>query len=292
MGSTGQWARQPDVRRVCHRGRHGDQHRLRGRTRARTSAATPTRMRSAKFSGGTWSSLSGIALNGPVFALAIVGRTLYVGGGFDNVGGGNPNYMDEVAAYGIDSGVWSPITDATHAMTGTVAAIRPRTGRAASTWRLLRGHRRGRCGRLLAHWTGGTTSWSSVGSGGIRPGPRPGDRGSDCMSAVISPTRAEAPRRTKSPTTTAAPVGAWRLQLLRRSGGIHLWAVGRWGYRHRHGLLQQRGRPGQGRRHRCVRWRLMDERRHQRRWHQRAGVPEHDDVLRPRRRLQALPGRA
>ena len=75
------------------------------------------------FNGTTWTSLSHIGLNGPVFALVIVGRTLYVGGGFDNVGGATA--ADAIVAYNIDTGAWSATTDASGDIGGTVSSIVP-----------------------------------------------------------------------------------------------------------------------------------------------------------------------
>ena len=77
----------------------------------------------ARFDGTSWRSLSSVGLNGPVVALTIVGRTLYVGGGFSEAAG--IAVADAVAAYGIDSGGWSAITDGNNDIGGTVCCLVP-----------------------------------------------------------------------------------------------------------------------------------------------------------------------
>jgi hypothetical protein len=75
----------------------------------------------ARFDGTSWRSLSSVGLNGPVFALAIIGRTLYVGGGFSEAAG--IATADSVAAYGIDSGAWAAITDGNNDIGGSVCCL-------------------------------------------------------------------------------------------------------------------------------------------------------------------------
>lgn len=77
----------------------------------------------ARFDGTSWKSLSSVGLNGPVFALAIVGRTLYIGGGFSEAAG--IAEADAVASYGIDSGGWSAITNGSNDIGGTVCCLVP-----------------------------------------------------------------------------------------------------------------------------------------------------------------------
>jgi len=77
----------------------------------------------ARFDGTSWKSLSSVGLNGPVFALAIIGRTLYIGGGFSEAAG--IAEADAVASYGIDSGAWSAITDGNNDIGGTVCCLVP-----------------------------------------------------------------------------------------------------------------------------------------------------------------------
>src|SRR5262245_64147369 len=79
--------------------------------------------RIAVFNGTSWSSLSGVGLNGPVFALTIINGVLYVGGGFDNVN--SLQAADAVAAYSIAGGGWSAITDASGDIGGTVSSMVP-----------------------------------------------------------------------------------------------------------------------------------------------------------------------
>ncbi len=76
----------------------------------------------AMWNGSAWQALSDEPI-GTVFALAIIGRTLYVGGAFDNADA-IPE-ADGIAAYGLDSGAWSAITDGNEDVGGTVHAMVP-----------------------------------------------------------------------------------------------------------------------------------------------------------------------
>lgn len=117
--------------------------------------------RIAVFSAGSWASLSGVALGGTGFALAIIGRTLYVGGSFADVNG--IPQADAVAAYGIDSGAWSAITDGSGDIGGTVAAMVPDGAGGLYVGGSFIDANAIPNADFIAHWTGGT-SWSAVGA--------------------------------------------------------------------------------------------------------------------------------
>lgn len=114
----------------------------------------------AKFDGTSWSSLASVGLNGPVFALSIVGRTLYVGGGFSDVNGDGA--ADAVAAYQIDGGGWSPITDSSGDIGGTVCCLVPDGSGGLYVGGSFLNADGIATADFLARYLGGT-SWSDVG---------------------------------------------------------------------------------------------------------------------------------
>ncbi len=72
-------------------------------------------------SSGTWYSLSNQGLGRPVYALALDGNDLYVGGRFQDLGDGT-DIGDSIARYDISSSAWYSLTN--QSIWGEVAALR------------------------------------------------------------------------------------------------------------------------------------------------------------------------
>ena len=115
----------------------------------------------ARFNGTSWTSLSSVGLNGTAFALAIVGRTLYVGGGFSEAAG--IAEADSVASYGIDSGVWSAITNGSNDIGGTVCCLVPDGGSGLYVGGSFIDADGIAAADYAAHYLG-ATSWSPIGA--------------------------------------------------------------------------------------------------------------------------------
>ena len=115
----------------------------------------------ARFDGTSWKSLSSVGLNGPVFGLAIIGRTLYIGGGFSEAAG--IAEADAVASYGIDSGGWSAITDGSNDIGGTVCCLVPDGSGGLYVGGSFINADGIASADYAAHYLGGT-SWSAIGT--------------------------------------------------------------------------------------------------------------------------------
>jgi hypothetical protein len=93
--------------------------------------------------------------------MAIIGRTLYVGGGFDNADGVDD--ADAIVAYNIDSGTWSAMTPHNSPLGGTPCCIVPDgAGGLFVGGSFLNGAGIDQAD-YVAHWNGGT-SWASLGA--------------------------------------------------------------------------------------------------------------------------------
>ncbi|HMS42296.1 MAG TPA: kelch repeat-containing protein, partial [Pyrinomonadaceae bacterium] len=57
----------------------------------------------------TWSALPNNGLNGPVFALAVSGDNLYVGGQFSQTANGAVTNLNNIAVYNLTTNTWSPL---------------------------------------------------------------------------------------------------------------------------------------------------------------------------------------
>ena len=121
----------------------------------------PNADRIAVFNGTTWSSLGGVGLNAPAFALTIIDGVLYVGGSFDNVNG--ILAADAVAAYSIAGGGWSAITDASGDIGGTVSSLVPDGSGGLYMGGSFINADGIPAADFVARWTGGT-SWSALGA--------------------------------------------------------------------------------------------------------------------------------
>jgi hypothetical protein len=115
----------------------------------------------ARFDGTSWKSLSSVGLNGPVFALAIVGRTLYIGGGFSEAAG--IAEADAVASYGIDGGLWAAITDQNNDIGGTVCCLVPDGSGGLYVGGSFINADGIATADFAAHYLGGT-AWSAIGT--------------------------------------------------------------------------------------------------------------------------------
>jgi hypothetical protein len=118
----------------------------------------------AMFDGSHWHSLAHIGasgpLDGPVFALAIIGRVLYIGGGFDNANG--IDAADSIVAYNMDTHVWSAMLPQAGQLS-TVSSMVPD----GAGGLFVGGNFLDAAGipqaDYVAEWNGGT-SWSALGS--------------------------------------------------------------------------------------------------------------------------------
>jgi hypothetical protein len=115
----------------------------------------------ARFDGTSWKSLSSVGLNGPVFALAIVGRTLYIGGGFSEAAG--IAEADAVASYGIDGGAWSAINVNNNDIGGTVCCLVPDGSGGLYVGGSFINADGIASADFAAHYLGGT-AWSAIGT--------------------------------------------------------------------------------------------------------------------------------
>jgi len=115
----------------------------------------------ARFDGTSWTSLSSVGLNGPVFALAIVGRTLYIGGGFSEAAA--IAEADAVASYGIDSGAWAAITNDSNDIGGTVCCLVPDGNGGLYVGGSFINADGIAAADYAAHYLGGT-AWSAIGT--------------------------------------------------------------------------------------------------------------------------------
>jgi hypothetical protein len=118
----------------------------------------------AVYDGTHWHSLAHATvdspIDGPVFALSIVGRTLYIGGGFDDANGIAAG--DSIVAYNLDTGHWTAMLPASGELS-TVASIIP-----DGSGGLFVGGNFGEAAGVpqadfVAEWNGGT-NWSALGS--------------------------------------------------------------------------------------------------------------------------------
>jgi hypothetical protein len=121
----------------------------------------------AVWNGSTWHAVAGVSISSPVLAMTIVGRTLFIGGGFSNVN--SIAEADGVAAYGLDSGTWSAITDDSGDMGGTVWALAPDGAGGLYVGGYFVDVNGIATADYVAHWTGGT-SWAALGSDGAGQG--------------------------------------------------------------------------------------------------------------------------
>jgi hypothetical protein len=117
--------------------------------------------RIAVFHAGHWRSLAHTPLNGPVFTLAIIGRTLYVGGGFADVNGDHA--ADAIVGYGMDNHNWTALTDGTNQIGGTISSAIPDglgglfvAGSFINAANIAQAD-------FVAQWNG-STNWSSLGA--------------------------------------------------------------------------------------------------------------------------------
>ncbi len=117
--------------------------------------------RIAVFNGTTWTSLGGVGLNAPAFALTIIDGILYVGGSFDNVNG--IQAADAVAAYSIGGGGWFAVTDASGDIGGTVSSLVPDGSGGLFMGGSFINADGIAAADFVTHWTGGT-SWSALGA--------------------------------------------------------------------------------------------------------------------------------
>jgi hypothetical protein len=118
----------------------------------------------AVYDGTHWHSLVhgtvNSPINGPVFALAILGRTLYIGGGFDNAN--DLDAGDAIVAYNLDTHAWSSMLPHSGELS-TVSSIIP-----DGSGGLFVGGNFGNAAGIpqadfVAEWNGGT-NWSSLGA--------------------------------------------------------------------------------------------------------------------------------
>jgi hypothetical protein len=111
-----------------------------------------------------WHSLhhdtTGSPIDGPVFAMAIIGRTLYVGGGFDNADGLAAG--DAIAAYNIDSGTWSAMLPQNGELSTVSSMVPDGAGGLFVGGGFLNAGGVDQAD-FVAEWTGGT-SWASLGA--------------------------------------------------------------------------------------------------------------------------------
>ena len=121
----------------------------------------------AVWNGSGWHAVGGVSISSPVLAMAMVGRTLFIGGGFNNVNG--IAEADAVAAYGLDSGIWSAITNDNGDVGGPVWALAPDGGTGLYVGGLFIDVDGIATADYVAHWTGGT-AWSALGSDGAGHG--------------------------------------------------------------------------------------------------------------------------
>ena len=117
--------------------------------------------RIAVFDGTTWSSLGGVGLNAPAFAMTIINGVLYVGGSFDDVD--DIEAADGVAAWSISGGGWSAITDAGGDIGGTVSSLVPDGSGGLFMGGSFINADGIAAADFVAHWPGGTT-WSALGA--------------------------------------------------------------------------------------------------------------------------------
>jgi N-acetylneuraminic acid mutarotase len=71
--------------------------------------------------GGTWHALSNQGLNDSIFALAVVGSDLYVGGTFTQSGDGSVTDLNYIARYDTAAGTWHALSN--NGLNGTVYAL-------------------------------------------------------------------------------------------------------------------------------------------------------------------------
>jgi hypothetical protein len=117
--------------------------------------------RIAVFNGSTWAHLTNVSLNGPVFALAVIGRYLYIAGGFSRQMLGTP--ANAIVRWNIDTHGMESITPAIDSIGGTPAAIQPD----GAGGFYLGGNFIDAAGDtsadFISHWTGGMT-WTRLGN--------------------------------------------------------------------------------------------------------------------------------
>jgi hypothetical protein len=114
----------------------------------------------AMYNGSTWAHLPNVALNGTVFALTVIGRYLYIAGGFSKQPSGT--LADGIVRWNIDTHVEEAVSVNTSAIGGTPAAIVPDGsggfylgGNFANVDNIA-------AADYVARWSGG--SWSALGS--------------------------------------------------------------------------------------------------------------------------------
>lgn len=62
-------------------------------------------------STNTWSGLAGNGVNGGVFAIAISGNNLFIGGDFTQTADGSVTGLNRIAKYDLTTNIWSPLTN-------------------------------------------------------------------------------------------------------------------------------------------------------------------------------------
>jgi hypothetical protein len=120
----------------------------------------------AVYDGTRWRSLAhstpGSPLDGPVFAMTIIGRVLYVGGGFDNANG--IDAADSIAAYNMDTGHWAAMLPGPGELSTVSSIVTDGHGGLFVGSSSSSGNIAGiPQADYVAEWNGGT-SWSALGA--------------------------------------------------------------------------------------------------------------------------------